>query len=109
VESKLIKKINLIKLIWIDFLNNRLLMLTYILFFIFILYFFSNPYVNNSGDFITTSNYLIFLGLIFTFLCGFNETKRLANQLNIELLTLVLHKYCRNFQFYYFSCLEPKR
>lgn len=93
----MIKKINLIKLIWIDFLNNRLLMLTYILFFIFILYFFSNPYVNNSGDFITTSNYLIFIGLIFTFLCGFNETKRLANQLNIELL-----------KDYYFSINEVK-
>ncbi|RWU02643.1 hypothetical protein, partial [Anoxybacillus flavithermus] len=23
--------------------------------------------------------------------------------------SLVLHKYCRNFQFYYFSCLGPKR
>lgn len=79
-------KIDLIKLIWIAILHNRLLIISHVLFSIFNILFFLNPYVNNSGDFITTSNYLIFVGLVFTFLWSFYAAKMLSSQLNIKLL-----------------------
>lgn len=80
------RKIDLIKLMWLWILHSKTLIISYCLLIVFNLVILANPYVNNSGDFVTTSNYLIFAGLFFTFVWSFSAGSMLVYQSNFQLM-----------------------